>query len=70
MSEKPGTTIGFERRFNRMLRLGDESEFVRELTGRLAPQPPNFRRIVELNRGRSSRRQRSSRDSRLRASRS
>jgi hydroxyacylglutathione hydrolase len=51
MSEKPGTTIGFERRFNRILRLGDEGEFVRALTGDLAPQPPNFERIVELNRG-------------------
>ncbi|HEX5468021.1 MAG TPA: MBL fold metallo-hydrolase [Gaiellaceae bacterium] len=51
MSEKPGTTIGFERRFNRLLGLGDEQGFVRELTGDLAPQPPNFERIVELNRG-------------------
>src|ERR687891_415217 len=51
MSEKPGTTIGFERRFNRLLRSEDETGFVRELTGTLAPQPPNFQRIVALNRG-------------------
>jgi hydroxyacylglutathione hydrolase len=51
MSEKPGTTIGFERRFNRLLRLGSERDFVRELTGHLSPQPPNFKRIVELNKG-------------------
>ena len=51
MSEKPGTTIGFERRFNRLLRSEDEGAFVRALTGTLAPQPPNFERIVELNRG-------------------
>ena len=51
MSEKPGTTIGFERRFNRLLRLGSEQDFVRELTGHLSPQPPNFKRIVELNKG-------------------
>ncbi|MEO8289462.1 MAG: rhodanese-like domain-containing protein [Gaiellaceae bacterium] len=51
MSEKPGTTIGFERRFNRLARLEDEGAFVRELTGHLAPQPPNFKRIVALNRG-------------------
>ena len=51
MSEKPGSTIGFERRFNRLLRIEDEERFVRELTGDLAPQPPNFERIVELNRG-------------------
>src|ERR687891_167682 len=51
MSEKPGSTIGFERRFNRLLRIQDEEDFVCALTGDLAPQPPNFERIVELNRG-------------------
>src|SRR5437763_1218003 len=51
MSEKPGSTLGFERRFNALLRIEGEDEFVRELTGNLAPQPPNFERIVELNRG-------------------
>ncbi len=51
MSEKPGTTIGFERRYNRLLKLDGEDAFVRELTSDLAPQPPNFKRIVELNRG-------------------
>ena len=51
MSEKPGTTIGFERRFNRLLKLDSDDAFVRELTSQLAPQPPNFKRIVELNRG-------------------
>jgi hydroxyacylglutathione hydrolase len=51
MSEKPGSTLGFERRFNPFLRIEGEDEFVRELTGSLAPQPPNFERIVELNRG-------------------
>ena len=51
MSEKPGTTIGFERRFNRLLNLDGEDAFVRELTSHLGPQPPNFKRIVELNRG-------------------
>jgi hydroxyacylglutathione hydrolase len=51
MSEKPGTTIGFERRFNRLLASPDEATFVHELTSNLARQPPNFERIVELNRG-------------------
>ena len=51
MSEKPGTTIGFERRFNRLLDSPDEATFVHELTSDLARQPPNFERIVELNRG-------------------
>ncbi len=51
MSEKPGTTIGFERRFNRLLASKDEESFVGALTKSLAPQPPNFERIVALNRG-------------------
>jgi hydroxyacylglutathione hydrolase len=51
MSEKPVSTIGFERRYNRFAAVADEDEFVRRLTSDLAPQPPNFRRIVELNRG-------------------
>jgi hydroxyacylglutathione hydrolase len=51
MSQKPDSTIGFERRFNRYLRIEDEDEFVRTLTAEPTPQPPNFERIVELNRG-------------------
>jgi hydroxyacylglutathione hydrolase len=51
MSEKPGSTIGFERRFNLLLKEEDEAAFVRSLTENLAPQPPNFKRIVDLNRG-------------------
>src|SRR5919204_840984 len=51
MSKKPGSTIGFERRFSPLLRIADEDEFVRELTASTQPQPPNFERIVELNRG-------------------
>jgi rhodanese-related sulfurtransferase len=51
MSEKPGSTIGFERRFNPLTAISDEGEFVRALTRDVAPQPPNFRRIVDVNRG-------------------
>ena len=51
MSQKPGSTIGFERRFNPFARIRDEGEFVRALTSDLAPQPPNFERIVALNTG-------------------
>jgi hydroxyacylglutathione hydrolase len=51
MSQAPGSTIGFERRFNPLLSLADEDEFVRRLTSALEPQPPNFERIVALNRG-------------------
>ena len=51
MSQKPGSTIGFERRFNPFARIADEGDFVRALTSDLAPQPPNFERIVALNTG-------------------
>ncbi|MEW6636752.1 MAG: rhodanese-like domain-containing protein [Actinomycetota bacterium] len=51
MSRKPDSTIGFERRFNPYLRIEDEERFVETLTAEQAPQPPNFERIVELNRG-------------------
>jgi glyoxylase-like metal-dependent hydrolase (beta-lactamase superfamily II)/rhodanese-related sulfurtransferase len=51
MSEKPGSTIGFERRYNRFAAIEGERDFVRELTSKAAPQPPNFKRIVALNTG-------------------
>ena len=51
MSRKPDSTVGFERRFNHYLRFEEEDEFVRTLTAEQTPQPPNFERIVELNRG-------------------
>ncbi|HKI93143.1 MAG TPA: MBL fold metallo-hydrolase [Gaiellaceae bacterium] len=51
MSEAPSSTVGFERRFNPLLGLTDEEEFVASLTTGLRPQPPNFRRIVALNSG-------------------
>jgi hydroxyacylglutathione hydrolase len=51
MSRKPDSTMGFERRFNDYLRFQDEDEFVKTLAAEQTPQPPNFERIVELNRG-------------------
>ena len=51
MSRKSDSTIGFERRFNDYLRFKDEDAFVETLTAEQTPQPPNFERIVELNRG-------------------
>jgi hydroxyacylglutathione hydrolase len=51
MSRKPDSTIGFERRFNDYLRFEEEDDFVNTLTAERTPQPPNFERIVELNRG-------------------
>lgn len=51
MSRKPNSTIGYERRFNDYLRFEEEEEFVKTMTAEQTPQPPNFDRIVELNRG-------------------
>jgi glyoxylase-like metal-dependent hydrolase (beta-lactamase superfamily II)/rhodanese-related sulfurtransferase len=50
MSSKASSTIGFERRFNHALTVG-EDEFVHERTNSSTPRPPNMDRIVELNRG-------------------
>ena len=51
MNLKVCSTIGFERRNNELLRVDDVDVFVERATSSLAPQPPNFQRIVELNRG-------------------
>ncbi|MGH2843381.1 MAG: MBL fold metallo-hydrolase [Solirubrobacteraceae bacterium] len=51
MDMKVSSTIGFERRHNAMLELTDEGQFVEASVGKLGAQPPNFKAIVELNRG-------------------
>jgi rhodanese-related sulfurtransferase len=51
MSRKASTTIGFERRFNPSLQIGDVAAFVVESASISSPKPPNMERIVELNRG-------------------
>jgi hydroxyacylglutathione hydrolase len=48
---KVSSTIGFERKHNDALTIEDEQRFVEELTANLPPQPPNFERVVALNRG-------------------
>ena len=42
LSGKPGSTIGFERRFNPALRLASKSEFVQFVLADLPPQPAAF----------------------------
>jgi len=42
LSGKPGSTIGFERRFNPALQLGSKDEFVRFVLADLPPQPAAF----------------------------
>ncbi|RKQ91592.1 glyoxylase-like metal-dependent hydrolase (beta-lactamase superfamily II) [Solirubrobacter pauli] len=51
MDLKVSTTIGFERRHNALLGVGEEDEFVARATSALRPQPPNFKAIVAINRG-------------------
>ena len=51
MSSKASSTIGFERRFNRLAAIGRLEEFVGDASGAGMPKPPNSERIVELNRG-------------------
>src|SRR4051794_22141547 len=51
MDMKVSSTIAYEQAHNPLLRVTDEDAFVRETTSSLGPQPPNFKGIVELNRG-------------------
>jgi hydroxyacylglutathione hydrolase len=51
MDMKVASTIGFERAHSELLNVVDEDEFVRLAVESLGPQPPNFKAIVELNRG-------------------
>jgi hydroxyacylglutathione hydrolase len=51
MDLKICSTIGYERETSELLGIEDEDRFVEAAIGKLAPQPPNFQAIVELNRG-------------------
>ena len=51
MDLKVSSTIGFERTHNAALAERDEDRFVTDALARLGPQPPNFRAIVDINRG-------------------
>jgi len=51
LSGKPGSTIGFERRFNPALQRGRRDDFVDFVLSDLPPQPPEFARNRRLNLG-------------------
>jgi hydroxyacylglutathione hydrolase len=51
MDMKICSTIGFEKRHNPMLSIDSEQSFVSDALANLGPQPPNFEKIVALNRG-------------------
>ncbi|MDQ3572540.1 MAG: rhodanese-like domain-containing protein [Actinomycetota bacterium] len=51
MDMKVSSTIGYEREHNPTLRIEDEEGFIEDAISKLGPQPPNFKAIVELNKG-------------------
>ncbi len=51
MDMKICSTIGFEKRHNPALSIDLEGDFVSRALANLGPQPPNFEKIVALNRG-------------------
>jgi hydroxyacylglutathione hydrolase len=51
MDMKICSTIAFERAHNDVLSIGDEDRFTEQTIAKLGPQPPNFKAIVDLNRG-------------------
>ncbi|MBZ9819002.1 MBL fold metallo-hydrolase [Mesorhizobium sp. CA4] len=51
LSGKPTSTIGFERRFNKVFRIEDEGEFVAAMTADIPPPPPEAARTRAVNAG-------------------
>jgi hydroxyacylglutathione hydrolase len=49
LSAKTSSTVGYERRANPLLSLGDADDFVAELTRSVPPRPPTVERVVALN---------------------
>jgi glyoxylase-like metal-dependent hydrolase (beta-lactamase superfamily II) len=51
LSGKPMSTIGFEKRYNKAFRIGDEAEFVRTMVADIPPAPPEAVQIRAVNSG-------------------
>jgi hydroxyacylglutathione hydrolase len=49
LSAKTSSTIGYERRVNPLLSVGDADEFVAKLIQSVPPRPPTVERVVALN---------------------
>lgn len=49
ISGKPVSTLGFEKRFNPMLKVTDKQEFIQLLTAEIPPRPAQMDRIVAAN---------------------
>jgi hydroxyacylglutathione hydrolase len=52
LSGKPSSTIGFERRFNRMLRIEDRATFIARMLEDVPPRPADAERVRAINLGR------------------
>jgi glyoxylase-like metal-dependent hydrolase (beta-lactamase superfamily II) len=52
LSGKPTSTIGFEKRYNKAFRIGDEAEFVRAMIADIPPPPPQAADTRAINSGR------------------
>lgn len=51
LSGKPSSTIGFEKRFNKAFRIGDETEFVAKMVADIPPAPPGAAAMRATNSG-------------------
>jgi len=51
LSGKPTSTIGFERRYNKALRIEDEDAFVQAMLAEVPPAPPQAAQIRAINSG-------------------
>ena len=51
MDMKTSSTVGYEKRNNELLHEDDERRFVDRVLATLGPQPPNFKAVVDLNKG-------------------
>ena len=53
LSGKATSTIGFERRHNKVFRIDDQAEFLQRMTSDIPPPPPGAAELRALNSGRS-----------------
>lgn len=51
LSGKPGSTIGFEKRYNEAFRIADEAEFIRFMLAEIPPAPPEAAVLRATNSG-------------------
>jgi hydroxyacylglutathione hydrolase len=52
LSGKPASTIGFEKRFNKVFSIEDEADFLRAMLADIPPPPPHATEVRAVNSGR------------------